>query len=145
MNYTFNFVEFTAVYSDATGTYISPTSLISFDETETNIGNGMDPSTGIFTVPISGTYSFSLSGLLDPVMIQTSDQNPLWRVYQTDESEAELSTLDFFNQNDSMMTGQEPFNYTWEMSLDQGDEIYLKCPTYIILFEARFSGQLVMI
>ena len=37
---------------------------ITFDETVTNIGSGMDPESGVFTAPVSGIYSFSFSALL---------------------------------------------------------------------------------
>ena len=32
---------------------------ITYSETVANIGNGMNPDTGVFTTPVSGIYSFS--------------------------------------------------------------------------------------
>ena len=43
--------------------YVHPGEDITFDNIVTNIGNGMDPESGVFTAPVSGIYSFSLSAV----------------------------------------------------------------------------------
>ena len=146
MKSTFNnLVIFTAVKSEF-GSYIIEDQTITFDETETNIGNGMNPSTGIFTAPVSGTYSFSFSGYIGQDVWH--DANALLRVYRSDESD----TIDLY---DMIGTVGDMFqilqvSYTWTMSLDQSDEIYLKFPNnklyvpYSNAKLARFYGQLVM-
>ena len=45
-----------------TKNYVNPGDNITFDDTVTNIGNGIDPESGVFTAPVSGIYSFSISG-----------------------------------------------------------------------------------
>merc|ERR1711953_650388 len=60
-----NLVVFNTVMY-ASGPPMNPDVTITFQETETNIGNGMDSSTGIFTAPVSGTYFFSFSGYILP-------------------------------------------------------------------------------
>ena len=139
-----NLVNFTAVKSEF-GSSINANEAITFDETEINIGNGMNPSTGIFTAPVSGTYSFSFSGYIGQDV--HSDANALLRVHRSNESD----TIDLY---DMIGTVDEffilPVSYTWTMSLDQSDEIYLKFPNnklyvpYSNAKLARFYGQLVM-
>lgn len=47
-------------------------STIKFDQVVTNVGNGYNPKTGVFTCPISGTYVFTWSvGMFHPGYIYT--------------------------------------------------------------------------
>ena len=43
------------------GHLLTGNSVMKFDNVETNIGHGYDPSTGIFTAPEPGVYAFSVS------------------------------------------------------------------------------------
>ncbi|XP_006823159.1 complement C1q-like protein 4 [Saccoglossus kowalevskii] len=44
--------------------YSNPTQqIVVFDHVITNLGNGYDENTGIFTCPVSGTYFFTFNGL----------------------------------------------------------------------------------
>ena len=141
MNSTFNnLVIFTALKSanfDA-NYIINANETITFDETETNIGNGMDPSTGIFTVLVSGTYSFSFSGSY--ILPDAGSQNVLLRVYQTDVSET-IQTIDLYGYG-AVEDLHLSVSYTWTMSLDQSDEMYLKLPNNSFMGSDRFYGQL---
>ena len=146
MNSTFNnLVIFTAVFEGRNDSLSGTDDKITFDETETNIGNGMNPSTGIFTAPVSGTYSFSFSGYIGQDV--HSDAKALLRVHRSDESDT-IDLYDFVGNFDMFYT--LPVSYTWTMSLDQSDEIYLKFPNnklyvpYSNAKLARFYGQLVM-
>ena len=115
-----------------------PDTIIDFHETETNIGNGMDSSTGIFTAPVSGTYFFSFSGEISPHPLDPLiDQNVVLRVVcQNNESK----TIDL---NDIMGLDPHTVSYMWTMSLDQSDEIFLKFPNDE-LSSGEFHGQFVM-
>ena len=122
-------------------------STVTFDKTETNIGNGMNPSKGIFTVPVSGTYSFSFTGNIWLAAQYVTEEKALLRVHRSDESD----TIDLYDQVAiSGRTNVIPASYTWTMSLDQGDEIYLEFPNNELAAlptmssVARFYGQLVM-
>ena len=113
---------------------------ITFVETETNIGNGMDSSTGIFTVPaISGTFSFSFSGFHVPGVLP----NHVLKVYLTDGESESIQTIDVYSQIDFSQSDWL-FSYTWTMSLDRADEIYLKLPNNPLSGSARFYAQLVL-
>ena len=57
-------MAFSAIFStdDAhNGIALGTKSTLRFDKTITNIGNGYDPSTGIFTAPVTGVYGFSVN------------------------------------------------------------------------------------
>ena len=139
LNSTFNnLVIFTAVFEGRNDSLSGTDDKITFDETETNIGNGMDSSTGIFTAPVSGTYSFSFSVLMSGWILANKSVKIILRVYRNDESEVELNndtdsyietcyisvwdgttTCDGWTISEGTVT-----NYAWTMSLDQGDKIY---------------------
>ena len=56
-------VAFTAVFSTDEGDdgiSLGTHSILQFDRAVTNIGNGYNPQTGIFTAPLTGAYAFSL-------------------------------------------------------------------------------------
>ena len=90
---------------------IGPNVDITFTKTIANIGGGMDPFTGTFTVPVSGLYSFSFSAEC------FDDTRPSVYVYKNDHSQYYIETLD----NVSHM-----ISYVWMMSLVKNDKIHLK-------------------
>ena len=145
----YNLVAFTATWDTGLDGIYNPVDAdetITFDETETNIGNGMDSSTGIFTAPVSGTYSFSFSGVLTPHPME--QQNILLRVV-CQNNESKTIDLNFelkqwnYDVTDDTDAGEFYVSYTWIMSLDQSDEIFLKLPNDYLM-AGEFHGQFVM-
>ena len=120
----------------ASGPPMNPDVTITFQETETNIGNGMDSSTGIFTAPVSGTYFFSFSGYILPNSGPHQGSILLRVVCQNN---ADKSIFLFNKFSDSFYV-----SYTWTMSLDQNDEIYLKSPNDQVEGPCHFNGQIGM-
>jgi len=129
-----NLVVFnTVMYTSAPPLY--PDTIIDFHETETNIGNGMDSSTGIFTAPVSGTYFFSFSGYILPT--SPHQGSILLRVVCQNNADKSIFLFGKFSEKFYV-------SYTWTMSLDQNDEIYLKSPNDSVEGPCQFSGQLGM-
>ena len=100
---------------------------------QNNILNGMDSSTGIFTVPVSATYSFYFTGT---VMYNGNDQ-VLLRVHQVDG--LETKTIDLYDGNFGGWNVYYPVNYEWTMTLNQGNEIYLKLAQNNLIEESEES------
>ncbi|CAG0900810.1 unnamed protein product [Darwinula stevensoni] len=57
--------------------YITENSVIRYESTEVNIGDAMDPNTGVFTAPIAGIYSFSFHYYTDDFGLVHIRQNEL--------------------------------------------------------------------
>ena len=94
---------------------------ITYTETVANIGNGMNPKTGVFTVPVSGIYSFSFSALKDPnythfcnVYVKKNGEQQ-FRIRETD-----FNAADYYGN----------IGYSWTMALVQNDEILLSGDIY---------------
>ena len=116
---------------------MNPDVTITFQETETNIGNGMDSSTGIFTAPVSGTYFFTFSGYILPNS-GPQQRSILLRVVCQNNVD---KTIDLFGKFEKV-SNSFYVSYTWTMSLDQKDEIYLKSPNDQVEGPCQFHGQL---
>ncbi|CAG0898617.1 unnamed protein product [Darwinula stevensoni] len=57
--------------------YITENAVIRYESTEVNVGDAMDPNTGIFTAPIAGIYSFSFHYYTDDFGLVHIRQNEL--------------------------------------------------------------------
>ena len=96
-------VVFTAMFStddSNNGIALSTRSTLQFDRAITNIGNGYNPHTGVFTAPLTGAYAFSLIVMVPrahgPLRLSIMKQGAtLDRVFapDTDNPEDQGSTL----------------------------------------------------
>ena len=100
---------------------INPGDDITFDETVTNIGSGMDPESGVFTAPVSGIYSFSFSALL----YFEKEKLREWGIVEVLKGgQVEFNIKE---HHGDFKTGEfEGINYSWMMSLAQNEEVNLR-------------------
>ena len=114
---------------------ISGGEAITFSEIEANVGDGMNPETGVFTTPVSGNYSFSLSAAVYNYC------HTQIRVYKNGQIESIISDHNPYHAENYYYIG-----FTWSMSLLQNDQIYLKRSSNdfdLVQFRGvRFNGQL---
>ena len=131
-------VVFSAVRSSSSesGDYynhVKPGEVITFTHTEANIGNGMNPDTGFFTVPVSGIYSFSFSAMSNGI-----DTSTYIQVCQNGVKQFTIS-----DPNSYGLLG-----YSWTMYLAQNDIIHLynvNNGLYVTPdINVWFNGQLLM-
>ena len=95
---------------------VNPGEGVTFTETITNIGNGMDPASGVFTCPVSGIYAFSLSAETNNEGFVTTID-----VYKNDNFQFRITDLNLNNQKNHNNIG-----YSWTFSLEQGERVYLR-------------------
>ena len=106
----------------------------------------MDPLTGVFTVPFPATYSFYFAGAVscDGQIGQLAKGVEL-RVHQIDGIETKTNSI-FYGWCDTSngldWNGYYPVRYEWTMTLNQGDQIYLKLPQNRLMYMYEFHDQL---
>ena len=82
----------------------------------------MNPNTGVFIVPVSGSYSFSLS---TTILINYGYTQIL--VYKNGAIESIVGDYNKHVSNENDQTRDLYYiGFTWQMSLLQNDQIYLK-------------------
>ena len=135
-----NPVVFAAFRDKAFSNSLYVTGDIGYNVIETNFGNGLNPTYGIFKAPKSGLYEFHFSG-------QTSDQG--------DGSITSIKVLlnsynQFYIWDSGVRDGVTDNNlsYSWYFHMYQGDEIKLSLNDGDVLYvdnAARlyFSGKLI--
>lgn len=95
---------------------VNPGQAVTFNDIVANIGNGMEPSSGVFTCPVSGIYAFSLSAeTYNERAVTTID------VYKNDNFQFRITDLNLGNQRNHNNIG-----YSWTFSLEQGERVYLR-------------------
>ena len=96
---------------------------ITYNDVSINIGEGMNGSTGTFTVPVSGLYAFSFSAL-------TAEADPSTdiEVYQNDEDQFRI-----VDHNKNEQKNMSNIGYSWYMRLEQNDKVYLKVISNVLI------------
>ena len=110
---------------------------ITYNSIPTNVGNAMDPSTGVFKSPYNATYFFTLSGV-------SPDNEPKAIIRYV--KNGEVSSNHFY-----LDKGGEYFqilSYQWMLELNTGDEVNLRVFNGYDFFASStfpviFTGQLV--
>jgi len=103
--------------------------IITYTDVIANVGQGMDPNTGVFEAPVSGIYSFSFSALSD------TEKSTLHRFSTSIEVIKNLrgDYLDsrfYIYQDNGTQEFFENLSFSWMMSLAKGDRIHLKMGKY---------------
>ena len=109
-------VIFAAVRTSS-GDMGSSSGTITYDSLTTNIGNGMDASTGKFTAPTSGLYMFTFSA----VSAHTNTAEVTIYVYKNSTS------IFLIDDEEDKKSGANERNiaYSWMFDLSMGDTVSL--------------------
>ena len=91
---------------------------ITFDEAVTNIGNGMDADSGVFTAPVSGIYTFSFAA-------KVTTMPPALATIQVLKGGKVEFYFGEFNHRQPILDF-EGIIHSWMMSLVQNEEVHLK-------------------
>ena len=90
--------------------------IVTFNEVIANIGNGMNPETGVFQVPVSGLYEFSISAETNIDNSVTTIEVYKNNVYQFRITDLNRSNGKHFNN----------IAYSWILDLIQGETVKLR-------------------
>ena len=126
------------IFSGIRRKHVSSRSNLTFDEAIANVGQGLDPETGIFKCPVSGIYSFSFSALT-----QRSSHYIDVGVYRNDIFQF------WIHENDIDHKSYVNLSYVWTMVLQRDDRVQLKLGGGKGLHATRiypvwFNGQLLL-
>lgn len=94
---------------------------ITYDSLTTNIGNGMDSSTGKFTTPTSGLYMFTFSAV-------SANTNTADVTIVVKKNNIQLFVID---DEEGTSSGAKERNiaYSWMLNLSTGDIVHLEMST----------------
>jgi len=126
------------IFSGIRKSHISSNSDITFDETIANVGQGLDPETGIFKCPVSGLYSFSFSALTDKSGTYTHVN-----VYKNGAFKY------YIHEHDIDHKSYVNLSHVWTMVLQKDDTVQLKLSSGKGLYSRSdipvwFNGQLML-
>ena len=112
---------------------------ITYDSLTINLGEGFDATSGIFTVPTSGTYRFSFSaqsasGIFDWTSVHVKKNGD--------------TIFNIYDSNDAKNGDANNISYTWMMNLSENDRINLLSITQLYADSdnpVTFTGELIHI
>ena len=97
--------------------------IITYSKVIVNEGQGMDPDSGVFVVPVSGIYQFSFSALTGIENLSDDGYNHASvKVFKNDDRQFNILS----NPDESAKNSKENLSFSWLMSLTKDDKIYLK-------------------
>ena len=103
---------------------VNPGNVITFDNIVINIGNGMDPVSGVFTAPVSGVYAFSFSA---NQLVKESTQHYISEFGSVQVLKGGMVEFYIFEYGDITNSSiYKPINHSWMMSLVQNEKVHLK-------------------
>ena len=111
------------MFSGVRKNYISNDSDLTFDETTINVGQGLDPETGIFKCPVSGIYAFSFSA------VAVADKERTFTIVEVYKNERRQFNIHEKSSNEHKNDhGPNVVNlaYVWTMVLQKDDRVQLK-------------------
>ena len=112
---------------------------ITFDNLAINLGEGFDATSGIFTVPTSGTYRFSFSA---QSAYRKYGVTTVWVIKNG------MEVFYIYDGNDAENGDANNISYTWMMNLSKNDRINLDSRNYLYArsYEpVTFTGELIHI
>lgn len=103
--------------------------IITYTDVIANVGQGMDPNTGVFEAPVSGIYSFSFSALSDTEKSTLSGFKTSIEVIKNLQGDY-LDSRFYIYQDNGTQEFFENLSFSWMMSLTKGDRIHLAMAKY---------------
>ena len=106
---------------------------ITFDSLTTNIGNGMDSSTGKFTTPTSGLYMFTFSAV-------SANTNTVEVTIYVKKNDVVLFVIDD-EEDEKSGANERNIAYSWMLDLSTDDIVHLEMNTGGLHAEGGTSDQ----
>ncbi len=120
---------------------------IPFERVVNNVGNAMNVDTGIFTAPVTGTYFFSVSGMVDfPFIDSATTRREIGLALYSNGIEIGLALSDEVGNTEQFGT----YDMESTLNLKSGDQVWLAIKhklTHTYVFDNfqhhnRFTGWL---
>ena len=97
---------------------IGSSEIITYDSLTTNMGNGMDSSTGKFTTPTSGLYMFTFSAV-------SANKNTAEVTIYVHKNGAIIFLIDD-EENEKSGANERNIAYSWMFNLSMDDTVHLE-------------------
>ena len=110
------------IFSGVSKSPVRRNSDLTFDETTINVGQGLDPETGIFKCPVSGIYAFSFSA------VAVADKKRTFTIVEVYKNERRQFNIheNSYNENKNDHRANVNLAYVWTMVLQKDDRVQLK-------------------